>query len=90
MLKVLEQKLSEFKADQNMLGCVGHVINLAAKTALKALDNLKSVDGVKIGKVGYLDHLFKYGFLWAEFLDENKELLVPQNYNYGSIVMQFH
>ena len=63
MSKVLEQKLSEFKADQHMLGCVGHVINLAAKAALKALDNLMSVDEVKKGKVNYLKRLFKYGIL---------------------------
>ena len=44
----------------NILGCAGPAINLAAKVALKALDNLKSVDELKIGKVGYLNHLFKY------------------------------
>jgi hypothetical protein len=56
--KVLE-KNGEFKAEQHIIGFAGHAINLAAKLALKALDNLKSVDEVKIGKVGYLNHLFK-------------------------------
>ena len=59
MSKVLEKKPGEFKAEQHVLGCAGHAINLAAKVALKALHNLKSADEVKIGKIGYLNHLFK-------------------------------
>ena len=35
MAKCLEISLAQFQADQNLLGCIGHVINLAAKAALK-------------------------------------------------------
>jgi hypothetical protein len=33
MAKCLEVSLAQFQADQNILGCIGHVINLAAKAA---------------------------------------------------------
>jgi hypothetical protein len=38
MAKCLEISLAQFQADQNLLGCIGHVINLAAKATLKVLE----------------------------------------------------
>ena len=38
MAKCLEISLAQFQADQNLLGCIGHVINLSAKAALKVLE----------------------------------------------------
>lgn len=40
--RTLEEEINTFKADQNMLGCVGHVVNLGAKAALKAIDQKKA------------------------------------------------
>jgi hypothetical protein len=37
MAKVIEQHIASFKADCNLLGCTGHVFNLAARVGLKAL-----------------------------------------------------
>lgn len=37
MAAELEKFLPNFKAENQMLGCVGHVINLAAKAGLKAI-----------------------------------------------------
>ena len=36
MAKVIEQHIASFKADCNLLGCTGHVFNLAAGVGLKA------------------------------------------------------
>ncbi len=33
----LSKELPHFKASQHLLGCVGHVVNLAAQAGLKAL-----------------------------------------------------
>jgi hypothetical protein len=35
--KEIESKIALFKAEQNLLGCVGHVLKLAAKAGLKVL-----------------------------------------------------
>ena len=40
MARALEDKLSSYKADQHLLGCVGHVLNLAAKAGLKAMGHI--------------------------------------------------
>ncbi len=37
LAKEIESKFALFKAEQNLLGCVGHVLNLAAKAGLKFL-----------------------------------------------------
>jgi hypothetical protein len=55
----LEIALDNFQADQNMLGCIGHVINLAAKAALKVLE---------LGKIYEADSLFEVSFFFKFIL----------------------
>lgn len=37
LARALEKRFGHYSASQNMLGCVGHVVNLAAKAAFKAI-----------------------------------------------------
>lgn len=37
LAKELEYELNYFNAEENLLGCVGHVLNLAAKAGLKVM-----------------------------------------------------
>ena len=40
--RALENRITHYKATQHMLGCVGHVVNLAAKAGLKAMGHIVS------------------------------------------------
>lgn len=54
LAKELDSKLQNFLAKQNMLGCVGHVVNLAAKAGLKTLE-IDAAEGCSSNKVGSLN-----------------------------------
>ena len=50
----LQMKLSQYDAHEHMLGCVGHVMNLAAKAGLKLLGlEDKTTDMQKVVKYDY-------------------------------------
>ena len=40
LARALEKRFGHYSASQNMLGCVGHVVNLAAKAAFKAVGHI--------------------------------------------------
>lgn len=48
MARALQNRLSSYKADQHLLGCVGHVLNLAAKAGLKAMGHTVLTENPKL------------------------------------------
>ena len=58
MARALQDKISSYKSDQHLLGCVGHVVNLAANAGLKAMGHIVPAENPKLvlleDEVGYL------------------------------------